>query len=164
MKGTAFGCCSCSLSAGWRVSMKDLCAGFMGSCHRMPVWEYKKLGVGCVWRVSGVRVVRFRGSCLIIYLYNLQKMGLAERGGPAFYKPPWEYSRSRAVFLATSAILCLKKWSQWINNLYCTGSSVLVACCSRSTSHYLEYRTPLCPWYTAVGAHASLGCLDSGEI
>lgn len=53
VRDAASGCCSCSLSVGWRVSMKDLCAGFMGSCHRMPVWEYKKLGVGCVRRVSG---------------------------------------------------------------------------------------------------------------
>lgn len=37
-----------SLSAGWRVYMKDLCAGFAGSCQRMAVWEYKKLGVGYV--------------------------------------------------------------------------------------------------------------------
>lgn len=70
-----FGCCSCSLSVGWSVSMKDLCAGFMGSCHRMPVWKYKKLGCVYVWGVSGVR--EFWGRCLIIYLYNLQKMGLA---------------------------------------------------------------------------------------
>lgn len=30
---------------------------------------------------GGFRVVRFWGSCLIIYLYNLQKKGLAKRGG-----------------------------------------------------------------------------------
>lgn len=34
-----------------------------------------------VRRVSGFRVVEFWGSCLIIYLYNLQKMWLVERGG-----------------------------------------------------------------------------------
>lgn len=48
VRDAASDCCFCSRSVGWRVSMKDLCAGFMGSCHRMLVWEYKKLGVGCV--------------------------------------------------------------------------------------------------------------------
>lgn len=43
-----FGRSSCSPAAGWRVSMKDLFSDFMGSWHRIPIWEYKKLGVVCM--------------------------------------------------------------------------------------------------------------------
>lgn len=77
-----YGCCflkSFSLWARVRAYMKDLYAGFMGPRHRIALWQYKKLRV-CVWRVSGW-LVRFWGSCLIIYLYNLQKKGLVERRG-----------------------------------------------------------------------------------
>lgn len=35
--------------------------------------------------------------------------GVSAERGAASHKPPWEYWRSRAVFLATSTVLCLKK-------------------------------------------------------
>lgn len=75
-----------STDSNLSVVMKDLFPGFIGSHHRIPVWKYKALGVErvcvsvCVYFYV-LRVAGFRGSCLITYLYNLQKMGLAGEGG-----------------------------------------------------------------------------------
>lgn len=85
-------------------------------------------GWGVCEGFQGVRVVGFWGSCLIIYLYNLQKKGLAEREGGGFYKPPWEYCGSRVVFLATSTILCLKKVKPMNEH---TILQSLVSCCTQ---------------------------------
>lgn len=42
--------------------MKDLYAGVMEWRHRMPVWEYKKLGVGSVCMCVFVCAKCFRGE------------------------------------------------------------------------------------------------------
>lgn len=81
----------------------------------------------CVWRVLGVRGLW--GGCLIIYLYNLQKMGLVEREwGAVFWKPPWESWRSRVVFFSYQQMFLSgnKKLIKKKKNTVQFGSSVLI--------------------------------------
>lgn len=58
----------------------------------------------------------FRGECGRVvgklshhlFIQSTEEGVSGEGGGAAFCTPPGEYCRSRVVFLATSAILCLK--------------------------------------------------------
>lgn len=85
----------------------------MGPRHRMPVWEYKKLGgrecvCVCV-KCFGGECSRVLGKLSHHLFIQSTEEGVSGERGAAFYNPPREYCRSRVVFLATSTILCLKK-------------------------------------------------------